>query len=304
MQTVTDIEAYRAAYSAWQGKKVALVPTMGALHEGHLSLVRYAKQLADIVVVSIFVNPLQFGPHEDLSQYPRPLEKDLALCEAAGVDVVFLPGSEMLYPNGMVDVTTVTPPAAITRQLCGAYRPGHFIGVATVVLKLFNLLRPQVAIFGEKDAQQLNVIRQMVSDLHVPVDIVSHPIVREADGLALSSRNRYLKTSCERQAARCLYQILQAVQDQARQSASPLPSRSVLDSVSQAVLKPWENSGAAIRLEYLEAVNVHTFAPAELLDKNVKVLIAAYVNQVRLIDNLDIGNQDMIELASENQVNR
>ena len=163
MQVISTAAEYDAIYQQWQGRQVALVPTMGALHEGHLALIRLARQVADVVVVSIFVNPLQFGPQEDLSQYPRPLGQDLALCRELGVDAVFTPSVAVLYPEGMDNVTTVVPPARLTERFCGEFRPGHFTGVATVVLKLFNLLRPQVAVFGEKDAQQLMVIRQMVA---------------------------------------------------------------------------------------------------------------------------------------------
>ncbi|HEY9746094.1 MAG TPA: pantoate--beta-alanine ligase [Oculatellaceae cyanobacterium] len=288
---VSTAAEYAAIAQHWKAQKVALVPTMGALHEGHAALIRKARELADVVVVSIFVNPLQFGPQEDLSRYPRQLEKDMALCDSLGVDVVFHPSVEVLYPNGMDNLTRVIPPSQLTDGLCGAFRPGHFTGVATVVLKLFNLLRPELAVFGEKDAQQLAVIRQMVADLHVPVEIVPCPTVRDVDGLALSSRNAYLQSAEEKRAALLLIRILREVREAALQVSEPLPARETLDSVSQRVIADFrQQEGAAVRFEvqYLEAVDAQTFAPATVLKPGVKLLMAAYVNQVRLIDNLDI----------------
>lgn len=288
---VSSEAEYNALYTQWAGQTVALVPTMGALHEGHMALIRRAKALADRVVVSIFVNPLQFGPQEDLNRYPRPLEQDLAICESRGVDAVFTPTSETLYPEGLENVTRVIPPESLTDRFCGAFRPGHFTGVATVVLKLFNLLRPQMAVFGEKDAQQLMVIQKMVKDLHLPVEIVPQPTVREASGLALSSRNRYLQSHEEQQAALSLYQILTRIQEAVQQSSTPLDARATLREISAAVLAPWQNSangGVQVQLQYLDAVDKNTFAPASQLLPGVKVLIAAHVNQVRLIDNIDL----------------
>lgn len=280
---------YDAVYSQWQGQRIALVPTMGALHEGHMALIRMARDLADVVVVSIFVNPLQFGPNEDLSRYPRPLEQDLAICRELGVDAVFTPTPESMYPDGMAQVTTVVPPATLTERLCGAFRPGHFTGVATVVLKLFNLLRPHMAVFGEKDAQQLMVIRKMVRDLQVPVEIVAHPTIREASGLALSSRNRYLQTESEQQAALSLYQMLQTIRERVSNASQPLSAQETLNAVSQKVLSGLAGLDVSVRLQYLEAVNRDSFQPVTVLGPDTKVLIALYVNQVRLIDNLDLS---------------
>lgn len=293
LQVAETAEAYQILRAQWQEQTIALVPTMGALHEGHAALIRQARILADKVVVSIFVNPLQFGPSEDLSRYPRPLDADLALCESLGVDVVFHPTVEVMYPEGMSNVTKVIPPASLTDSLCGAYRPGHFTGVATVVLKLFNVLRPTLAIFGEKDAQQLAVIRKMVKDLHVPVEIVGHPIIREANGLALSSRNRYLSMDAEKQAALALIRILQRVAKQAKQ-ANALDAQAILAQSSQQVVSemqseiPEMNHPDFFRIQYLEAVDAGTFVPAKTLKPGVKLLIAAYVKDVRLIDNLDL----------------
>jgi len=285
---VTNLAEYNALAAQWPAQTVALVPTMGALHDGHMALIRRAKDFADRVVVSIFVNPLQFGPQEDLNRYPRPLEQDLAICASLGVDAVFTPSPEMLYPEGLHNVTTVTPPDSLTDRFCGEFRPGHFTGVATVVLKLFNLLRPQMAVFGEKDAQQLMVIRKMVQDLHLPVEIVPHPTVREASGLALSSRNRFLQTPQEQEAALCLYQILTQAREVARTSAHPPDAHATLQAISETVLAPWRDKGVQIELQYLDAVHQDSFAPAEQLQPGVKMLIAAYVNAVRLIDNMDI----------------
>jgi len=293
MQVISTATEYDAIYRQWQGQRIALVPTMGALHEGHFALIRLARQMADVVVVSIFVNPLQFGPQEDLSRYPRPLEQDLSLCREAGVDMVFTPSVAVLYPHGTENMTVVTPPTGLTERFCGEFRPGHFTGVATVVLKLFNLLRPHMAVFGEKDAQQLMVIRQMVRDLQVPVQIISHSTVREASGLALSSRNRYLKTEAEQQAALCLTTILQRIRAKAQQVAQagepPLDAKVTLEETSRALLAEMSEPAVTIRLQYLAAVDKDTFAPREVLETGTKVLIAAYINEVRLIDNMDLA---------------
>lgn len=298
MHVISTASDYDALYQQWVGqqsegqKKIALIPTMGALHAGHLALVRLARQLADVVVVSIFVNPLQFGPQEDLSRYPRPLEQDLALCRELGVDAVFTPTVDVLYPEGMDNVTTVVPPASLTDRFCGAFRPGHFTGVATVVLKLFNLLRPQFAVFGEKDAQQLMVIRKMVQDLHVPVQIVPHATIREESGLALSSRNRYLKTEAEQRAALFLFETLSRAREKAQQALAvgqALDAESTLNQICQDVLTTFVEPGVSIRLQYLATVDQETFAPLNTLEANAKLLMAAYVNKVRLIDNLDLS---------------
>lgn len=286
LKTLSDFLGYQAQ---WQGQKIALVPTMGALHQGHQALITRARDLADVVVVSIFVNPLQFGPQEDLAAYPRPLQQDLALCEKLGVDVVFAPDAEEMYPGGMAQVTTVVPPSEITGLYCGAFRPGHFVGVATVVLKLFNMLRPHVAIFGEKDAQQLAVIRKMVQDLCLPVEVLGHPTIRDEQGLALSSRNQYLQSDQERKAALCLYQILTEVRQAFQTTSSPLPTRQTLDAVSEKVLSQWQEPSVRIKLQYLALVDSHTFQPVEEMVAGSRLLIAAYVNQVRLIDNMELN---------------
>ncbi|MDQ7016662.1 MAG: pantoate--beta-alanine ligase [Gammaproteobacteria bacterium] len=209
MAFADDIEDLREQVSEWRsdGESIALVATMGNLHEGHLSLVAEAKKQAFRVVVSIFVNPLQFGADEDLAAYPRTLLADLEQLEEARVDLVFMPTDEMIYPRGAESSTQVQVPEVLTEQLCGLHRPGHFVGVATVVSKLFNLVQPQVALFGQKDYQQLLVIRRLCDDLNYPVEVVSVPTQRESDGLAMSSRNGYL-SSDERARAPLLYQQL------------------------------------------------------------------------------------------------
>jgi len=190
MQRLETVAAARGFRRRHRDETIALVPTMGALHRGHLALIAKAKELEDRAVVSIFVNPLQFGPNEDFNRYPRTLEADLAACAELGVDAVFIPSVEEMYPQGQEHLVQVVPPESLTGFLCGKYRPGHFTGVATVVLKLFNIIQPDVAVFGEKDAQQLTVIKRMVRDLNLPVDIVGHPTLREESGLVMSSRNK------------------------------------------------------------------------------------------------------------------
>lgn len=287
MQVLAGIEEYRHLRSGWAGETVAFVPTMGALHEGHLALIRKARELGGKVVVSIFVNPLQFGPNEDLAKYPKALEQDLAHCRELGVDAVFTPTAETLYPEGLENVSRVVPPQDLTEKLCGLYRPGHFTGVATVVLKLFNIIQPDFAVFGEKDAQQLAVIRRMVSDLNLPVQIVAHPTVRDTDGMALSSRNRYLNSEA-RQTALAVSGILRRVRDKAMAAASPLATEDALEQIAREVIASLNGKGQSFRLEYLEAVDADTLQPATRLTPGTRVMIAAYVNDVRLIDNLDL----------------
>ncbi|MER7504743.1 pantoate--beta-alanine ligase [Nonomuraea pusilla] len=251
---------------------VALVPTMGALHEGHRSLIRLARERADHVVVSIFVNPLQFGPNEDFSRYPRTFDADLEVCRAEGVDVVFAPSAEDMYrPDRQVSVNAGHMGTVVE----GASRPGHFDGVLTVVLKLFNLVQPDVAVFGQKDAQQLALIRRMVADLDLPVEIVGAPTVREPDGLALSSRNRYLSGD-ERTVALALSRALRAGAAESAPSAILATARSVLDA-----------AGDRLDLDYLVLVDPATFAEARETHAGPAVLaVAARVGATRLIDNV------------------
>ncbi len=256
---------------------LGLVPTMGALHRGHQSLIERARQECDVVVVSIFVNPLQFGPNEDFHRYPRSLAADLEACRAWGVDLVFAPPVEELYPYGMMDLTTVEPPGTLTAGLCGRSRPGHFRGVATVVLKLLQIVQPQRAYFGQKDAQQLAIIRRCVADLNLEVDIIACPIVREADGLALSSRNQYL-SAAERVTARALSQALNIATEAFRQGT--VAAETLLAKV-HAHLQQFPD----LRLDYAELVHPETLTPLERVDSVGLLAIAAWVGSTRLIDN-------------------
>jgi pantoate--beta-alanine ligase len=265
-----------------QGKSIALVPTMGALHEGHASLIRAARESSEFVVVSVFVNPTQFGPHEDLTRYPRPFADDVKLCAALGVDLIFHPSVEMMYPPGFKTFVEVT---GLQDVLEGASRPGHFRGVATVVLKLFNQVRPDRAYFGQKDAQQARIIRQMVQDLDVPVEVVVCPTVREKDGLALSSRNRYLDAG-QRAGAVVLSQ---ALAEAARRFAQGERDPAVL---VRAMTEHVAAVPGAV-LDYAVCVDSQTLAPATSLDRPALLALAVRFGATRLIDNLllipDVG---------------
>ena len=277
-----QIIRHPAAMTAWAkeqakaGRRIGLVPTMGFFHEGHLSLMRRAGQLADQVVVSLFVNPTQFGPQEDLAAYPRNFERDCAMAEAAGVAVLFAPEAAEMYPAGFS--TTVTVGAELTGQLCGAARPGHFAGVATVVCKLFCIVRPNVAVFGEKDWQQLAVIRRMTADLNLGVEIVSHPIVREADGLAMSSRNTYLGPQ-QREAALSLSRALALARKLAAEgerSAERLTAklRDFIHAFPEAVV------------DYISFVHQLTLQETAEVDADTVLALAVKIGgKVRLIDN-------------------
>ncbi|HJZ87211.1 MAG TPA: pantoate--beta-alanine ligase [Polyangia bacterium] len=277
MQTISDpgTLARACAHLRASGRRIAFVPTMGFLHEGHLSLLREGRRRGDVLVLSIFVNPTQFAPHEDLARYPRDLEGDLLKAEACGVDLVFVPSAEAMYPPG---AQTFVEVRELSRPLCGASRPGHFTGVATVVAKLFNLVRPQVALFGQKDYQQLLVIRQMASDLDFPVEIVGRPIVREPDGLALSSRNAYLSTD-ERRRALCLSQGLGAARARF-EGGERDPARLV--AAARAVIEQ-----GATRIDYVELLQADTLAAPERVDPGTRVVLAvgAFFGSTRLIDN-------------------
>ncbi|MBD2100869.1 bifunctional pantoate--beta-alanine ligase/(d)CMP kinase [Leptolyngbya sp. FACHB-261] len=259
-----------------QGKEVGLVPTMGALHEGHISLITRARRECDLVVVSIFVNPLQFGPNEDYQRYPRALERDRELCEAAGVDVIFTPSPEELFPEGFG--TQVEPPLAMRSVLCGRSRPQHFEGVATIVTKLLNLVQPQRAYFGQKDAQQLAILQRLVADLNIPTEIVPCPIVREPGGLALSSRNQYL-TESERNAATVLYRALREAEQTFKQGER---DAEVLTQTIKDVLL----TEPTVQPEYVELVHPQTLAPLTEIQTMGLLAIAARVGPTRLIDNL------------------
>ncbi|MFC4011847.1 pantoate--beta-alanine ligase [Nonomuraea purpurea] len=259
---------------ARRGGDVALVPTMGALHEGHRSLIRQARVRADQVVVSVFVNPLQFSPNEDFSRYPRTFDADLDACRAEGVDVVFNPAVEDMYPPGRQVSVSAGEMGTIVE---GAFRPGHFDGVLTVVLKLFNLVRPDLAVFGQKDAQQLALIRRMVADLDLPIEILGGPTVREPDGLALSSRNRYLSES-DRRVALTLSRALRAGAAQFDPSQIRATAQDVLDA-----------AGPELDLDYLALVDPATFREVGESHEGTAVLaVAARVGDTRLIDNVTL----------------
>lgn len=256
------------------GQRIAFVPTMGFLHDGHLSLLQEGRKRGDLLVLSIFVNPTQFGANEDLSTYPRALESDCELARAAGTDLVFTPSSAAIYPD---DASTWVTVEGLTEVLCGASRPGHFRGVTTVVAKLFNLVQPDLALFGCKDFQQLAVIRRMVRDLDMPVEIVGMPIVREADGLALSSRNVYL-TPEERQQALVLSRAIAT----ARQMAGA-GVRNAGEIV--AALRALIDTQPAARIDYLQICQKDTLQEQAAIDSDSVLLLAVFVGKTRLIDN-------------------
>ncbi len=277
MEIVESVRAMQAAARKWraQGRRIGFVPTMGNLHEGHLALVRLAKQRADVVVTSIFVNPTQFGPNEDFAAYPRTFEADRALCEREGVDVVFHPSVAEMYPAGASVAVTEN---ALSRTLCGAARPGHFDGVCTIVAKLFNVVQPHVAVFGEKDAQQLRVIRRMVRDLRFPVEIVAGPTVREADGLALSSRNQYL-TPAQRPQAVCLRRALDEAE---RLFAAGERDPKNLVRAMRAIVTAQPDA----RIDYMEIVDDETLQPlGGPIGRPALAALAVWVGKPRLIDN-------------------
>lgn len=276
MRIVRDLTALRAATETMRraGERVALVPTMGALHAGHLALVATARREADRVITSIFVNPLQFGPNEDFSKYPRTEEADLAALEAAGCDIAWLPTVEVMYPPGAATAIEVAGPS---EGFEGAARPGHFRGVATVCCKLFSQTEANVAVFGEKDWQQLQVIRRMVADLDLPIRILGHPTVRDADGLALSSRNRYLSPA-ERAKAVMLPNAM-------REAANAILHGAAIESALDAARDGLAAAGFAV--DYLTLVEPATLRPTEALP--ARMVAAAKLGPVRLLDNMPVG---------------
>jgi pantoate--beta-alanine ligase len=261
-----------------EGRRIAFVPTMGFLHEGHASLLREGRKLGDVLVLSIFVNPIQFGKNEDLDRYPRDMERDCQIAEACGVDIVFIPTAAEMYPQGFQTGVTVRD---ISLPLCGGSRPGHFDGVATVVAKLFNIVRPDVALFGNKDYQQLAVIRRMTADLNMPVEIVGMPIVREVDGLAMSSRNAYLSQP-ERQSALCLFRAIKLAREL---FAAGERSAAVLTRKTRAVIE--QEPAAAI--DYIEFRDGAMLQELEVADSSTLLALAVKIGQTRLIDNTVLG---------------
>lgn len=278
MKTVTSVRELRAAVAEARaaGKRIALAPTMGNLHSGHAALVRRAVQLGDFVIASIFVNPLQFGANEDLDNYPRTLAADQQVLFEAGCNLLFTPTVEEMYPHGMQEQTRVSVPG-VSSGLCGGSRPGHFDGVATVVCKLFHMAQPDLAVFGEKDFQQLAVIRAMVRDLNMPIEIFGEPTVRAEDGLALSSRNGYLSPE-QRAVAPQLHATL-------RELATAL--RSGRRDYSQLVAEGLARlQSHGLRPDYLEIREAHSLRPATEADQQMVILAAAWLGNTRLIDNL------------------
>ena len=278
IRTVREMQQ-RALVERQKGRLIGFVPTMGCLHEGHLSLVKLARARVDLVVLSIFVNPIQFLPGEDFVLYPRPINHDTALCRAAGVDVLFCPDNDQMYAP---DHSVVIQETLLSQGLCGASRPGHFNGVATVVAKLFNIVMPDVAVFGQKDAQQLRIIQRMIRDLNVPVEIISGPIVREADGLAMSSRNRYLAPD-ERQDALCLHQSLEHVESRIREGERDVETLRK-ELVERLTCVP------SARVEYIEFVDNETMCPVARVEGVVLLALAIRIGSTRLIDNTVLGS--------------
>ena len=284
---LNKINEVREKVKKWraEGLKVGLVPTMGALHEGHLSLIKKAKTECDRVVVSVFVNPIQFGPSEDFDKYPRTLDADMALCDKEGVDVVFAPNANEMYGGGRLSNDTLTyvcPPYFYVDKLCGKSRVGHFDGVCTVVMKLFNIVQPDCAYFGQKDAQQVIIIKKMVQDLNIPIKIIQCPIVREESGLALSSRNKYLSEEGKKDAL-ALSKILNNIKACYNKGITDI---SALKETAYSYLTEKHD------LEYLEMYNKNTLDDIEKADENTIVLIACRVDGVRLIDNIYLGEMN------------
>lgn len=273
---VTTIAGVRAAVvdARRRGLEVGFVPTMGALHAGHAALVRAARAAGGFVVVSVFVNPTQFGPAEDFGKYPRAPDADRAVCAEAGADVVFAPTAAEMYPARSVTFVEVTE---LDRELCGPSRPGHFRGVATVVLKLFNIVLPDRAYFGAKDYQQARVVTQMVRDLNVPVTVMVQPTVREADGLAMSSRNRYL-SAADRAAAPAIYRALQRVRDRAERDVAEL----------EAGLRAELTAIPGARVDYARIVDAESLQPVTGVERPVVAAVAVFLGTTRLIDNVVI----------------
>jgi pantoate--beta-alanine ligase len=280
MNLITKISEMRefSREAKEEGKTIGFVPTMGYLHEGHLSLVRAAKEECDRVVMSIYVNPMQFGPEEDLDKYPRDMERDKDLAEKEGIDVIFAPLSGEMYPGGYTTDVDVT--GTITETLCGISRPGHFKGVTTIVAKLFNIVGPDKAYFGQKDAQQAVAVKRMVRDLNIPVEVRVMPTVREDDGLAMSSRNSYLSDD-QRHQALGLFKALESAKEM-------ISAGEVSAIIIKQKLKSILEEGKDVRVDYVEVVDTDTLEPSDEVQDNTLIAVAAYVGDARLIDNIVI----------------
>lgn len=276
VQTIAEVVRETGAWRK-DGERIALVPTMGWFHEGHLSLMRLARSLGSRTIVSLFVNPIQFGPREDLAAYPRDLDRDRQMAEKEGVDILFAPAAEEMFePQFQTRVTLST----ISQGLCGADRPGHFDGVATIVTKLFHLTSPDVAVFGEKDLQQLALIRRMVRDLNFNIEIVGHPIVREPDGLAMSSRNSYL-TDAERRTALCLSQAIGRARETVRHSGNAVPVENLVAAAAAFIA-----AHAGCQVDYVSIVDRWSLVPCTAINRDSVMALAVKINgRVRLIDN-------------------
>lgn len=284
MQTINTVAEMQqiSRHEHRNGAKIGFVPTMGFLHEGHLSLMHLAREQADVLVVSIFVNPTQFGPNEDLDRYPRDFERDSALCQECGVDYIFFPPvAEMYAPDASVYIDETE----VSTGLCGAFREGHFRGVLTVVAKLFNMVQPDFAVFGQKDAQQAAVIKRMVRDLNFPLEVIVAPIVREPDGLAMSSRNTFL-SDAERQQALSLNRALSL--------AEKLYAGGITDckEIEAAMRAQIEESAPDMRIQYIEFVDAESIQPLKQARHGTLIALAAHVGKTRLIDNLVLVDQE------------
>lgn len=278
MKIISDIQEMKKISQGFkrEGKKIAFVPTMGYLHEGHLALMREGRKLADVLVISIFVNPTQFGPHEDFERYPRDIERDQRLAEEVGVDIIFYPSAEAMYPPGYRTYVEVTEWSSV---LCGASRPTHFRGVCTVVLKLFNIVQPDVAIFGWKDAQQFLILRRMVEDLNLDIQMVGVETVREPDGLAMSSRNEYLNPS-ERKQATALYKSLCRAKEMVEQGERNC--QKIIDEMKKII-----ETQPSAKIDYISVVSLDGLKPlSEIQLGNTLIALAVFVGPARLIDNI------------------
>lgn len=276
--SVTELHQY---VQHWKdhGRSIAFIPTMGNLHAGHMSLIEKGQSLSDRTICSIFVNPMQFGPNEDWDHYPRTLEKDIALLEASGCDLVYLPTASELYPEGLDRISHVQV-TDLTDHYEGAHRPGHFTGVATVVLKLFNIVKPDVSVFGKKDYQQYRVISKMVEDFNLEVQIIGQETTREASGLATSSRNQYLDAA-QKQKAALIYQLLQQTARQIDEGERDF------EMLQQCAIESLDKAG--FKTDYFSICNAETLLPANAKDRDLVILVTAALGQTRLLDNIEIS---------------
>ena len=284
MEVISCLSEMQKSSLQWEreGKKIGFVPTMGSLHQGHLSLIDLVRDQSDLVILSIFVNPTQFAEGEDLEKYPRDLERDLQLCKEQKVDFVFTPRTEDIYK---VNASTFIVEKSVSEKLCGQFRPSHFKGVTTICAKLFNICRPTFVALGQKDAQQVSVLKRMIADLHFPIEVVVGPIVRETDGLAMSSRNVYLNDS-QREDARLIFQALITVKKLVDQEKT-----TKVDRVKEEFMRIFQ-LGNSVKVDYAEVVNRNTMEIEEgSISKESLLVVAVWVDSIRLIDNMDLCNE-------------